>query len=172
MRWHQSGRGIAQKRAWAVASRAIDRGASVGTPSVPNFWFIFKIFPIGVQAQPPNFPRKLSRTSYRKIPRRTTPEELPPKIFPKIFPNFFSKQMHHFITIFFGKIFGNIFGNIFGDAFGAISGVADCSLFSLVPLATLFFSLPVNPPIFFYFLGDIFSHGIVIFGVPTSGCRY
>ena len=81
--------------------------------------------------------------------------------------------MHHFITIFFGKIFGNIFGNIFGDAFGAISGVADCSLFSLVPLATLFFSLLVNPPIFFfYFLGDIFSHGIVIFGVPTSGCRY
>ena len=129
-----------------------------------------------VQAQPPNFPRKLSRKSSRKIPRRTTPEELPPKIFPKIFPNFFSKQMHHFITIFFGKIFGNIFGNIFGDAFGAISGVADCSLFSLVPLATLFFSLPVNPPIFFLFLGGYFfsrncDFRCADFGVPILRCK-
>ena len=102
------------------------------------------------------FPRKFPRTSSRKIPPKNHPEELPPKIFPKIFPNFFSKQMHHFITIFFGKIFGNIFGNIFGDAFGAISGVADCSLFSLVPLTTLFFSLPVNTPSFYLFFGGIF----------------
>ena len=129
-----------------------------------------------VQAQPPNFPRKLSRKSSRKIPRRTTPEELPPKIFPKIFPNFFSKQMHHFITIFFGKIFGNIFGNIFGDAFGAISGVADCSLFSLVPLATLFFSLPVNPPIFYLSFGGYFflrncDFRCADFGVPILRCK-
>ena len=129
-----------------------------------------------VQAQPPNFPRKLSRKSSRKIPRRTTPEELPPKIFPKIFPNFFSKQMHHFITIFSGK-FSGTFSGIFS---GMLSG-----LFRAWPIVHCSLSYPWQPSFslcrstrqfFFKFFGGYFfsrncDFRCADFGVPILRCK-